>query len=345
MTSALITHPRFAEHELPGHPESPERMRAVWRRLEATGIADRMLRLTPSPAGDEAILLAHTPRYLELLQRVARDHAQQIVMLDQDTWLAPGSLEVARLSAGACLQAVDAVLAGEVDNALVVARPPGHHARPGAAMGFCLFGNVAMAALRACAVHGLERVMMVDLDVHHGNGSQDILYRDGRVGFFSIHQSPLYPGTGAAVETGAGTGKGATVNVPLRAGHGDASYRALIQSLLWPLARRWRPQLVLVSLGFDAHHADPLANMRLTLAGYDWMVGELLALAQELCDGRVVFALEGGYQVEMLAHGVQNLAHRLLGDDDFSDPLDNSGLRTRSDSQETIERIRRIHGL
>lgn len=345
MTSALITHPRFAEHELPGHPESPERMRAVWRRLEATGIADRMLRLTPPPAGDEAILLAHTPRYLELLQRVARDHAQQIVMLDQDTWLAPGSLEVASLSAGACLQAVDAVLAGEVDNALVVARPPGHHARPGAAMGFCLFGNVAMAALRACAVHGLERVMVVDLDVHHGNGSQDILYRDGRVGFFSIHQSPLYPGTGAAVETGAGAGSGYTVNVPLRAGHGDASYRALIQSLLWPLARRWRPQLVLVSLGFDAHHADPLANMRLTLAGYDWMVGELLALAQELCDGRVVFALEGGYQVEMLAHGVQNLAHRLLGDDHFSDPLDNSGLRTRSDSQETIERIRRIHGL
>ena len=330
---------------MPGHPESPERMRAVWRRLESTGIADRMLRMTPSPAGDEAILRAHTPGYLELLQRVARDHAQQIVMLDQDTWLAPGSLEVARLSAGACLQAVDAVLAGDVDNALVVARPPGHHARPNAAMGFCLFGNVAMAALRACAVHGLERVMVVDLDVHHGNGTQDILYRDGQVGFFSIHQSPLYPGTGAAVETGAGAGKGATVNVPLRAGHGDASYRALFASLLWPLARRWRPQLVLVSLGFDAHHADPLANMRLTLAGYDWMVGELLALAQELCDGRVVFALEGGYQVEMLAHGVQNLAHRLLGDDRFSDPLDNSGLRARSDSQETIERIRRIHGL
>lgn len=345
MTSALITHPRFAEHELPGHPESPERMRAVWRRLESTGIADRMLRMTPSPAGDEAILLAHTPGYLELLQRVARDHAQRIVMLDQDTWLAPGSLEVARLSAGACLQAVDAVLAGDVENALVVARPPGHHARPGAAMGFCLFGNVAMAALRACAVHGLERVMVVDLDVHHGNGSQDILYRDGRVGFLSIHQSPLYPGTGVAVETGAGAGSGYTVNVPLRAGHGDASYRALFESLLWPLARRWRPQLVLVSLGFDAHHADPLANMRLTLAGYDWMVGELLALAQELCDGRVVFALEGGYQVEMLAHGVQNLAHRLLGDDHFSDPIDNSGLRTRSDSQETIERIRRIHGL
>ncbi len=345
MTSALITHPRFVEHELPGHPESPERMRAVWHRLEATGIADRMLRMTPTPASDEAILRAHTPGYLELLQRVSRDHPQQIVMLDQDTWLAPGSLEVARLSAGACLQAVDAVLTGEADNALVVARPPGHHACPDVAMGFCLFGNIAMAALHACAVHDLERVLIVDVDVHHGNGSQDILYRDGRVGFFSIHQSPLYPGTGAAVETGAGPGKGATVNIPLRAGHGDASYRALFASLLWPLTRRWRPQLVLVSLGFDAHHADPLANMRLTLAGYDWMGRELLALAQDLCDGRVVFVLEGGYQVEVLSHGVQNVAQRLLGDDQFSDPFDNSNLRTRSDALDVIERIRHIHAI
>ncbi len=345
MTSVLITHPRFVEHELPGHPESPERMRAVWHSLKQAGITEQMTQMTPSPASDEAILRAHSPDYLELLQRVSRDYAQQIVMLDQDTWLAPGSLQVARLAAGACLQAVDAVLTGEADNALVVARPPGHHACPGAAMGFCLFGNVAMAALHACTVHGLDRVMVVDLDVHHGNGSQDILYSDGRVGFFSIHQSPLYPGTGAALETGAGPGNCYTANIPLRAGHGDATYRALFESLLWPLARRWKPQLVLVSLGFDAHHADPLANMRLTLAGYDWMVREVLGLAQDICDGRVVFALEGGYQLEVLAHGVQNLAHRLLGEERFSDPFDNSSLRTRSDSQDVIERIRRIHAI
>ena len=345
MSSALLTHPRFVEHELPGHPESPDRMRAVWHKLKQAGITERMIQVTPAPASEEAILRAHSPGYLELLQRVSRDHAQQIVMLDQDTWLAPGSLQVARLAAGACLGAVDAVLTGGADNALVVARPPGHHACPGAAMGFCLFGNVAMAALHACAVHGLERVMLVDLDVHHGNGSQDILYSDGRVGFFSIHQSPLYPGTGAALETGAGPGSGYTANIPLRAGHGDATYRALFESLLWPLARRWQPQLILVSLGFDAHHADPLANMRLTLAGYDWMVRELLDLAQEICAGRVIFALEGGYQLEVLAHGVQNLAHRLLGEEGFSDPFDNSGLRTRSDSQDVIDRSRRIHAI
>ena len=345
MSSALLTHPRFVQHELPGHPESPERMRAVWHSLDMVGLSDRMIKVTPTPASDEAILRAHSPEYLAVLQRFSRDHAQQIVMLDQDTWLAPGSLQVARLAAGACLQAVDIVLTGEADNALVVARPPGHHACPGAAMGFCLFGNVAMAARHACAVHGLERVMIVDLDVHHGNGSQDILYNDGRVGFSSIHQSPLYPGTGSALETGAGPGRGFTANIPLRAGHGDASYRALFESLLWPLARRWQPQLILVSLGFDAHHADPLANMRLTLAGYDWMVRELLALAQDFCDGRVVFALEGGYQLEVLAHGVQNLAHRLLGEESYSDPFDNSSLRTRSDSQDVIDRVRHIHSI
>ncbi|MCY4022720.1 MAG: histone deacetylase [Anaerolineaceae bacterium] len=345
MSSALLTHPRFVGHELPGHPESPERMRAIWHSLKQTGISDRMIQVTPTPASDEAILRAHSPEFLALLQRVSREYPQQIVMLDQDTWLAPGSLQVARLAAGACLHAVDIVLTGEADNALVVARPPGHHACPGAAMGFCLFGNVAMAAQHACAVHGLESVMIVDLDVHHGNGSQDILYSDGRVGFLSIHQSPLYPGTGAALETGAGPGSGYTANIPLRAGHGDASYRALFESLLWPLARRWQPQLVLVSLGFDAHHADPLANMRLTLAGYDWMVRELLALAQDHCDSRVVFVLEGGYQLEVLAHGVQNLAHRLLGEEGFSDPFDNGNLRTRSDSQDVIERIRRVHAI
>lgn len=345
MTCALITHSRFTEHELPGHPESPERMRSVWQALDGSGVAGRMLRLTPSPVSDGDILLAHSPHYLETLKRLSRQYAQRTVMLDQDTWLAPRSLEVARLAAGAALQAVDVVLSGQADRALVIARPPGHHARPGAAMGFCLLGNVAMAALHACESRGLERVLIVDLDVHHGNGSQDILYREQRVSFLSIHQSPLYPGTGAAGETGAGTGAGHTVNIPLRAGHGDASYLALFQETVWPLVERWRPQLMLVSLGFDAHYADPLANMRLTLAGYDSLTRELLAMAQRHCRGRIVFVLEGGYQLQVLAHGVLNLARRLLDEDGFSDPFDNAELRTRRDISAVIEGVNRIHGI
>lgn len=345
MTSAYVTHARFTEHELPGHPESPERMRAIWRSLERSGTAGRMLAVTPPPVSNEAILRAHSPAYLQLLERVARQYAQQTVMLDPDTWLAPGSLEVARLSAGAALLAVDVVLGGRADNALVVARPPGHHARPDGAMGFCLLGNAAMAALHACERHGLERALLIDLDVHHGNGSQDILYADERVCFISIHQSPLYPGTGAAAETGSGPGGGHTVNIPLRAGHGDAGYLALCEAVLWPLARRQQPQLLLVSLGFDAHHADPLANMRLTLAGYDRLSRELLAMAEELCDGRIVFVLEGGYQLEVLAHGMDNLARRLLGEGGFSNPFDDGELRTRTDVATVIERTRAIHRL
>ena len=345
MTSAYFTHPCFAEHELPGHPESPARMQAIWQQLERSDAASRMLALPPSPASDEAILAAHSPAYLAALQRIARQYAQQIVMLDQDTWLAPGSLEVARMSAGAALQAVDALFDASADNALVVARPPGHHALPDAAMGFCLLGNVAMAALHACNRHRLERVLVVDIDVHHGNGTQDILYEEGRVLFFSIHQSPLFPGTGAAQETGAGRGAGTTVNIPLRAGHGDEAFLALCESILWPLARRWRPQLILVSAGFDAHHADPLANMRLTLGGFAQLSRELLSMAQQLCDGRIVFVLEGGYQLDVLAHGVNNLAHLLLGDSAFSDPFDNRDLKTRQDIGRAIDEIRRIHNL
>ncbi len=345
MSSAYITHARFTEHELPRHPESPARMRAIWQELERSGLAARMLQLTPSPVSEESILRAHDAAYLSTLKRIAQQYAQQTVMLDQDTWLAPGSLEVARLAAGAALQAVDAVLAGMADNALVVARPPGHHAVRGNAMGFCLLGNVAMAALHACEQQGLERVMVVDIDVHHGNGSQEILYEDDKVRFLSIHQSPLYPGTGAAEETGAGPGAGYTVNIPLRAGHGDASYEALCEEVIWPLARRWQPQLMLVSAGFDAHHADPLANMRLTLGGYARLCRELMGMAREMCKGRIVFVLEGGYQLEVLAHGVRNLAHLLLGDEGISDPFDNSELKTRQDVGVVIDRVRRIHKL
>ncbi len=345
MTTAFITHPRFVEHELPGHPESPARMQAIWQELERSGLTARMLQLMPAPVSDEAILMAHSAAYLKVLKRVALEYTQQTVMLDQDTWMTPGSLEVARLAAGAALQAVDVVLEGSADNALVVARPPGHHAAPRGAMGFCLLGNVAMAALHACEQHGLERVMVVDIDVHHGNGSQDILYTEDRVSFLSIHQSPLYPGTGAADETGTGRGAGYTVNIPLRAGHGDASYLALFKALIWPLVRRWQPQLILVSAGYDGHHKDPLANMRLTLGGYVDITRELLAMAQEMCDGRIVFVLEGGYQLDVLAHGLHNLAQQLLGDDGFSDPFDNRNLKTRQDVASVIDRIRRIHKL
>jgi acetoin utilization deacetylase AcuC-like enzyme len=188
-------------------------------------------------------------------------------------------------------------------------------------MGFCILGNIAIAARYAQRVHGIERVMIVDFDVHHGNGTQDMFYDDDTVLFVSTHQYPFYPGTGAVGETGHGQGKGYTVNIPLEAGHGDRSYAATYDQVVWPVAERFKPDLMLVSAGFDAHWSDPLAMMRLTLTGYAHLTHELIAMAKKLCGGKIVFVMEGGYDLETIGYGIRNIAHALLGDDEISDPL------------------------
>ena len=215
---------------------------------------------------------------------------------------------------------MDAILNGKSQRALVLSRPPGHHARPATAMGFCLFGNVALAALYAVAERGLERVLVVDYDVHHGNGTQEMLYDDPHSLFFSAHQAPFYPGSGHLREIGVGAGRGLTINAPLPPEHGDESYRRLFETVLLPAARRFQPQLVLVSAGFDAHWQDPLARMNLSLQGYDVLARALINLAEKCCDGRIIFMLEGGYDTRVLASGVRNLAHALLGDEECHDP-------------------------
>jgi acetoin utilization deacetylase AcuC-like enzyme len=243
-------------------------------------------------------------------------------MLDPDTYLLPVSYQVACLSAGGALAAVDAVLGKQADNALAVIRPPGHHATPNRAMGFCLFNNVALAARHAQAVYDeVERVLIVDYDVHHGNGTQDAFYEDGSVLYISTHQYPYYPGTGALQDIGSGPGRGATINMPLRAGTGNEGFKLLYERVLWPAARRFRPDLILVSAGFDAHWADPLAMLQLDLRGYAHLTRELVGMAGELCEGRVVFALEGGYALDVLSHGVLNVAYALLGRDTVLDPV------------------------
>jgi acetoin utilization deacetylase AcuC-like enzyme len=227
----------------------------------------------------------------------------------------------------------------------VVVRPPGHHAMPDNAMGFCLLGNVAMAVRYAQKRHQLERVMIVDYDVHHGNGTQDMLYDDPHSLFISMHQYPFYPGSGALHETGSGAGQGYTVNIPLPAGHDDHSYATLFRDIIWPLADRYQPQLLVVSAGFDAHWNDPLANMHLTLSGYAHMTRELIQMARAHCDGKIVVVLEGGYDLDVLSHGVQNIAHALLGDDTISDPLGPGPQRTAPVIAPLIAEVKHIHRL
>ncbi len=311
MATGLVTHPTYREHVTgPTHPEAPERLKAIEAHLERTGLRDQLVAIPPQPAAEKWLLTAHAPAYLKALRESVP--ADNLRFLDPDTALSPASYGAARLAAGGLLCAVDAVMTGTVRNAFCAVRPPGHHALSDRAMGFCLLNNVAIAARYVQQRHGLARVLIVDWDVHHGNGTQEIFYDDPTVLYFSTHQYPYYPGTGAAEERGRGRGEGATVNCPMPAGGGDGEYVEVFEEVLVPAATAFRPDFILVSAGFDAHRDDPLAGMRLTEAGYARLTEIVTRLAAEICRGRVVSALEGGYHLAALSRSVEAHLRGLL---------------------------------
>lgn len=342
MTTLYVTHPRYTEHDLSTHPEHAGRIQAIWRRLDESGLTARLHAVEATPIERDLLLSVHTRRYLDLLDQLSG--FDRAVRLDSDTYATPSSYEIARLSAGGGVRAVDAVLRGDASNALAAVRPPGHHAMPDHAMGFCLLGNIALAARYAQQQYGIKRVLIVDYDVHHGNGTEAMFYADPSVLFISTHQQNLYPGTGAVEDTGEGKGEGYTINVPLIGGHGDESYAALFREIIWKAAERFQPELILVSAGFDAHWADPLAGIQLTLNGYAHLSAEMKRMAQTLCGGKIVFFVEGGYNLDALGYGVANLARVLLGDDPV-DPMGASPYTSRTDIANLIERVKRTHGL
>ena len=293
MTTALFTHLDCDLHaEPPGHPEQVARLTAVSRALAPLDL----LRLD-APLGDEAdILRCHPASYIARVK--AAVPRQNWASMDGDTYLAPGSYQAALRGVGGACAAVDLVLSGAVQNAFVAIRPPGHHAETATAMGFCLFGNVAIAARRALEVHQLARVAIVDFDVHHGNGTQDLLWNEARCLFASSHQMPLYPGTGSPDERGA---HGQIINIPLRSGSGGAEMRAAYEAQVFPALAAFSPQLLLISAGFDAHQADPLAGLNWATADFAWLTERLCDVADKACGGRVVSCLEGGYDLDALA--------------------------------------------
>jgi acetoin utilization deacetylase AcuC-like enzyme len=345
MTTAYITHQRYLEHRIVGynHVENPNRLLSVWAAMDEGKLTGRMMPLEPLMAEKAHLLAVHTPDLIARYEQLEAEN--RAAMIDPDTYALPTSYGIARLSAGGVIRAVQAVVTGEADNALAAVRPPGHHATPDRAMGFCLLSNVAIGAQYALDHLNLTRVLIVDYDVHHGNGTQDVFYNDDRVFFLSLHQYPFYPSTGKITETGAGKGKGYTLNVPLSAGHGDKSYAQAFEQIVWKAARRYRPELIIVSAGFDAHWRDPLGMMRLSLTGYAHITRELIRMAQELCDGKIVFVMEGGYDLEALGNGVRNIAHALLGEDEVSDPLGDAGGKGEPDAQPVFDEIARLHGL
>ena len=299
MTTALISHPDCLNHVTPpGHPEQVARLQAVEEALAAPGFETLLRREAPA-CDDESILLAHPRAYLDAL--AAASPKDGFAALDADTHMSPGSLAAARRAVGANLLAVDMVMASEAANAFAAVRPPGHHAERATPMGFCLFGNIAIAAKHALENHGLSRVAIVDFDVHHGNGTQDLVWDDPRILFVSTHQMPLYPGTGAANETGA---HGNVLNIPLAAGSDGAAFRRKFTDLALPALDAHAPEMLLVSAGFDAHRADPLAGLDLVEDDFAWVTRQICDIAARHAGGRVVSTLEGGYDLAALAASV-----------------------------------------
>jgi len=305
----LYYDPRFLDHETGQHPEQPERLRRIMARLEETGLVARCERPQWQPASRERLERVHRPSHLDHVASVAGRGGG---MLDPDTVVSSASFEVARIAAGAACDAVDRVLQGEAKTALCLVRPPGHHALPECAMGFCLFNNIAVAARVATDEHRLNRVLIVDWDVHHGNGTQYVFYRDGRVGFFSAHRWPFYPGSGAVDEIGEGDGLGATRNLPVAFGTPRDRYRELFARELEDFAAHIRPQLVLISAGFDAHRADPVGSLGLEVEDFAELTQMVLAVAERYAAGRVVSILEGGYNTQALACCVEAHLRELL---------------------------------
>ncbi|HLK40469.1 MAG TPA: histone deacetylase [Polyangiaceae bacterium] len=290
----VVDDPRFDRHvPLGHHPERPERLKAARAALEKHRVGSATV--APRPATDDELARAHDPRFVERLGRL-RGWSGHV---DPDTYLSPESVDVARLAAGSTVALVDAILEGEATRGVALVRPPGHHARPAQAMGFCLLNNVAVAAAHARA-RGLERIAIVDWDVHHGNGTQEIFFEDPAVLYASTHQYPFYPGTGAADETGGDEGVGFTLNVPLSAGGGDGVYASAFERVILPVLEAYAPQLVLVSAGFDAARRDPLAEMNVSAEGFGWMARELARVADRSALGRMVLVLEGGYDLVAL---------------------------------------------
>ena len=346
---ALLYDPAVLEHKPPeGHPERPARVAEVMALLEQTGMLGRLTRLPVTPAAREQLERVHTPEYLDFVEQVVAGGGGY---LDAgDTVASAGSWKAATAAAGAGIGAVDAVMTGGMEASFAVVRPPGHHAPPDRAMGFCILNNAAVAAAHAVSQYGLSRVLLVDFDVHHGNGIQDCFYASPEVLYFSTHQSPAYPFTGMIDETGIGAGAGYTVNVPLPPDVGEAGFLQSFDAVLRPLARRFQPEIVIVSAGYDAHWRNSRyvqgIRERLTVRGLAALSQSLQEIANAHCPGRLVGILEGGYDLEALAYGVLGTLGVWLGDTEIADPLGPPPTAAQEpDITALLDKVKRVHGL
>ena len=315
--TGIVKDKRYLQHSSGfAHPESPERLAAIYEMLDNPIMSWKFTEIEPREATHEEIATIHSPSYVDYIASTA---GKDSVMLDPDTATSPETYHIAKLAVGGVCNAINSVMTGDVDNAFAFVRPPGHHADRDAAAGFCIFNNVAIGAMHAILKHNLKRVLIVDWDLHHGNGTQHIFYKDQRVLYFSTHQYPYYPGTGSVEEIGQGEGEGYTVNVPLRGGAGDNAFIKIFRRILEPVALKFNPELVLVSAGFDIYHQDPLGSMRVTPDGFAALIRILLNIADNCCQGRLVAVLEGGYNVQGLTKSVKAVLEEMLDETHYSE--------------------------
>ncbi len=320
MSTIMVYAPALA-HTKVHHPENHARLAGLEQTLDEFGVMNAITAVAPAFASNDQLRRVHTKGLIEFVRQVSVGGGG---LLDHgDTYATAESFDLARLAAGGCCQAVDQILAGKAKNGFALVRPPGHHAETDRISGFCLFNNVAVAARHAQMAHNLKRVLILDFDVHHGNGTQDIFYEDDSVLFVSLHLFAryFYPGIGGMFEIGTRRGQGYTINVPFPPGVGDVGYLRAMKDIVLPKVRTFAPEMIFVSAGFDAHWRDPLAMANLSLKGYGWLTQMLLQLADEVCNGRILFVLEGGYQLDVLAYGIVNVFNALLGKDVILDPF------------------------
>ena len=343
MTTGLVYDPIYLKHDTGAHVENYQRLVATMEVLKESGTLEKVTGISPRAANIGELSLVHSDQHID---RVESYSTRGGGWLDGDTVTSPDSYTVALYAAGGALRGLDAVITGEVDHVFSLIRPPGHHATPNQAMGFCLFNNIAIAAKYAIQNYGLERILIADFDVHHGNGTEEIFYGDPGVLYFSSHQYPHYPGTGYINDDGYGEGKGTTVNIPLPAFCGDAEYHRTYEEILIPVARRFQPQLILVSAGYDVHWADQLSAMQLTVAGFADIVRIIKEAADELCQGKLLISLEGGYDFKALSFSIRATLEVLLGETLSEDPLGPPmGAMGPRNVDDILEQVEGLHGL
>ena len=341
MRTAITFSELHDQHAQAGHVERPERLHAIKKLLMGDDILKQVEIIKATQATVEDVILVHPRNYYDRVEAAVMAGGAR---LDPDTYATPGSLAVALEGLGGLLQITEAVLNDKADNGFAIVRPPGHHARPDEAMGFCLFANIAIAAEKARQQDGIDNILIMDFDVHHGNGTQEIFYDDPNVIYMSTHQWPLYPGTGALEETGAGDAKGTTINIPLPAGTGDEDYLTVFQKILTPIALDFNPDLIFISAGYDAHWMDPIAGMNLSATGFAAIVKEILLWAKQCTNNKVVALLEGGYHADALAHAVLTTTRLFV--DPKAKPSDPFGKSDKPDEDVKfyLEKLIQFHG-